>query len=235
MYLDVKIRKDKEMINAVIPVRAGSKRMKNKNIAPFNRSTLLDLKIETLKKVPGIDMITVTSDSDVMLEIAKSHGVNIHKRPDEYCDEVTRTYGEMIKYVCSEIKGDDILWTLCTNPLVSSSMYSKGIKEYYESQKQGYDSMLACVPEKEFFWDNKGPINYELGTLQVRSQDLPNWFRATGAMNMAPKNKMIEWSYHVGKKPYMFILDKFSGVDIDDELDFIQAEAWAKAKPELLV
>lgn len=222
------------MLTAVVPVRAGSRRLKGKNIAPFNGTTLLDLKIETLQSVPEIDRIIVTSDSDEMLNIARSHGVMTHKRPDEYCDEVTRSYGDMIKYVCSEIEGDDILWTVCTTPLVSPTLYSKAIKEYYDAMKQGFDSLVSCMLVKEFFWDKNGPLNYQLGTNQVRSQDLPDWYQTSGAIIMAPRTKMIEWAYHIGKKPYMFAIDKFSGVDIDDELDFIQAEAWMKAKPELL-
>ena len=45
----------KNKLTAVIPVRAGSQRVKNKNLKPFADSTLLDIKIETLKKVVGLD------------------------------------------------------------------------------------------------------------------------------------------------------------------------------------
>ena len=37
------------MITAVIAVRAGSQRVKNKNIKPFGNSNLLEMKIKTLK------------------------------------------------------------------------------------------------------------------------------------------------------------------------------------------
>ena len=55
---------------AVIPVRAGSRRLKNKNIAPFAGTTLLQYKIRQLQRVNEIDKIVVTSDSDLMLELA---------------------------------------------------------------------------------------------------------------------------------------------------------------------
>ena len=35
-------------LTAIIPVRAGSQRVKNKNLKPFAGSTLLDIKIKTL-------------------------------------------------------------------------------------------------------------------------------------------------------------------------------------------
>ena len=51
-------------LTAIIPVRAGSQRVKNKNLKPFAGTTLLEIKIETLKKVQGIDEIIVSSDSE---------------------------------------------------------------------------------------------------------------------------------------------------------------------------
>ena len=56
-----------EKLTAIIPVREGSQRVKNKNIKPFAGSTLLDIKIEILKRVVGLDEIVVTSDSLVGL------------------------------------------------------------------------------------------------------------------------------------------------------------------------
>ncbi len=69
------------MITAVIPVRAGSKRLPNKNILPFGKSNLLIHKIEQLKQVNGVDKIIVSSDSEEMLKMAESCGVGIQKRP----------------------------------------------------------------------------------------------------------------------------------------------------------
>ena len=46
-------------ITAVIPVREGSRRLKNKNIAPFAGTNLLVNKINQLKQVEEIDHIVV--------------------------------------------------------------------------------------------------------------------------------------------------------------------------------
>ena len=58
-------------ITAVIPVRAGSTRIKDKNIKPFAGSSLLEIKIEQLKRIPTVNEIIVSSDSRHMLNIAK--------------------------------------------------------------------------------------------------------------------------------------------------------------------
>ena len=61
-------------ITAIIPVRAGSTRLKNKNVAPFAGTNLLVNKINQLKQVKDITKIVVSSDSDLMLEMAKAAG-----------------------------------------------------------------------------------------------------------------------------------------------------------------
>lgn len=44
-------------VTAVVPVRAGSRRLKNKNVAPFAGTNLLLNKIEQLKKVPEVERL----------------------------------------------------------------------------------------------------------------------------------------------------------------------------------
>ena len=110
-------------ITAIIPVRAGSRRLKNKNIAPFAGTNLLIHKIDQLKKVAEIDKIVVSSDSDIMLQMAQQAGAEIHKRAPEYCDEKTKTFGEVVRHVAESVTGDDILWATCTSPLVTPALY----------------------------------------------------------------------------------------------------------------
>jgi len=203
--------------------------MKNKNIAPFAGTTLLEHKIEILKKVPEVTRIVVTSDSDYMLGLAKEHGADIHKRPDEYCDEVSKPFGDTVELVCSAVEGDHILWAPCTSPLIYPSLYSKAIRLYLQALKNGYDSLISVELFKHFMWDEKGPMNYELGEKQVPSQQLPNLYVVTNGILLSPREKTIEWKYTYGRNPYKFEIDKFACVDIDDELDLIHAKAWMEA------
>lgn len=213
-------------ITAVIPVRAGSRRLKNKNIAPFAGTNLLINKIEQLKKVDDIDRIIVSSDSDVMLEMAKENGVETHKRAPEYCDEKTKSFGEVVRHIAESVSGDDILWATCTSPLVFPKVYKQAIREYYPALEQGHDSLVSFEVIKRYLWDDNGPVNYELGIKHVPSQQLPNLYIVTDGILLAPREKMIEWSYFHGKNPYKFILDKKTSVDIDDGLDLAVARAW---------
>ena len=213
-------------ITAIIPVREGSRRLPNKNISPFGNSNLLLHKIEQLKKVQSISRIVVTSDSDVMLEMAKEVGVEIHKRDIEYCDEKSKSFGEVVKHVCENVLGTHILWAPCTSPLVLPANYHEGILEYYNSLKNGYDSLVSVEPFKRYIWNDFGPINYKLGTKHLPSQELEQLYFISDGIILAPRTKMIEWSYFHGINPKRFVLDKIHCVDIDDKLDLEVAKAW---------
>lgn len=49
-------------ITAVVPVREGSRRLKNKNVAPFAGTNLLINKLNQLKQVKEIETIVASSD-----------------------------------------------------------------------------------------------------------------------------------------------------------------------------
>lgn len=216
----------KRVITAVIPVRAGSRRLKNKNISPFAGTNLLVNKIEQLKKVEEIDNIVVSSDSDVMLEMAAKAGAKTHKRAPEYCDEKTKTFGEVVRHVAESVEGDDILWATCTSPLVFPKDYRAAIDAYYPALEEGFDSLMSVESFKRYVWTEEGPMNYELGLKHVPSQQLPTMYFVTDGILLAPRAKMIEWSYFHGTNPYKFVVDKRTACDIDDGLDLACARAW---------
>ncbi|MCM1498998.1 MAG: acylneuraminate cytidylyltransferase family protein [Clostridium sp.] len=212
-------------MTAVVPVRGGSRRLKNKNILPFAGSNILIHKIRQLQQVAEIDDIIVTSDSDVMLEMAASQGVKTHKRAPEYCDEKTKSFGEVVEYVCREMPGDHVAWVLATAPLLSPKDYRECIDIYYDALSNGYDSLISLEEFHRYLLDENGPINFEMGVKHVPSQELkPFYF--IGGLTIAPRDKMMEWKYIYGKNPVRYIMNKRAGIDIDDELDYACAKAW---------
>ena len=214
------------IMTAVIPVRAGSRRLKNKNVAAFAGTTLLQYKIRQLQRTKSVDKIVVTSDSDYMLSLAAEEGALTHKRAPEYCDEKTKTFGEVVEHVCRNVESEDILWATCTSPLVTPEMYNAAIAKYYEEVPAKGDSLVSFEMIKRYLWDDNGPINYELGVKHVPSQQLPPLYIVTDGILIAPRVKMIEWRYFHGRNPVRFLIDKRSAVDVDDGLDLACARAW---------
>ena len=74
----------KKEIVAIVPIRKGSQRIKNKNFRAFGDKNLLEIKLNSLKKVKLIDKIVVSTDSDLAIKIAKKNGVSYHVREKFY-------------------------------------------------------------------------------------------------------------------------------------------------------
>ncbi len=212
-------------VTAVIPVRGGSRRVPGKNIRKFGNSSLLVNKIRQLKQVELIDRIVVTSDSEEMLQVAVDEGVETQRRPIEYCDEMTRTFNEVVEYVASNVKGDILMWTPCTCPLVDSDSYVNALKMFEDSVlvSKKYDSVVSAKVLKEYVFDEKGPINFN-PIKHVPSQNLPEWKIIINGFLIALRTDMVKWKYFYGKKPLLVSVDKISAIDIDDMDDFVMAE-----------
>ena len=213
-------------VTAVIPVRAGSTRVKNKNIRPFMDSNLLEIKIEQLKQVPEIDEIIVSTDSPIMFEIAQQKGVTGKRRPVEFCDEKSRTFNEVVHYIAeNEVSTEIMMWTPCVCPFVGSKRIRDGLQKYIElvDREKIFDSVVSAVLFKEYIFGETGPVNFS-ATHHVPSQYLPAWHLIINGFYIASRKNMYEWSYFYGPNPYLFEIDKSESIDIDDEIDFDFAE-----------
>ena len=205
---------------ALIPVRAGSRRIKNKNIQPFGDSNLLIHKIRQLKKVAEIDKIIVSTDSDEMLQMAVDELVDIRKRDTKYADDTITDPHEIISHIVSNCDGEHIMWIPCVCPLLDSKDYSSIIKKYKELviDKQIYDSITTARLLKTYIWDKNKPLNYTLDKHLI-SQNLPDWYVITNGCYMASKELMLQRKYFLGTKVFLFEVNKIKSIDIDDEYD----------------
>jgi len=222
----------KHIITAVIPVRAGSRRLLNKNILPFGDSNLLIHKIRQLKSVSSIDNIVVSSDSDEMLAMAKYEGVGTHKRAPEYCDEETKTFNEVVEHIAQNVTGDSVMWAPCVCPLTVPANYSGAIKTYLDLviDKKQYDSVISVKRFKEYLWNEKEPVNYKLGIVHVISQNLPDWNIVVNGFHLAQREDMIKWKYVYSNNSFLYVLSKREATDIDDAEDFEIAKALLNIK-----
>ena len=208
-------------ITAVIPVRAGSKRLPNKNILPFGNSNLLINKIRQLKNIKEIDNVVVSSDSDVMLDMAVKEGVNIHKRAIEYCDESTKTFNEVVEHIASSLDGDILIWAPCVCPLIETESIKNAIKTFndFVISDKTFDSVISAKLFKEYLFDENGPVNFS-PEHHVPSQKLPKWKVVINGFFIAMREDMKKWKFVYGKNPYLYVVNKKEAVDIDDAEDF---------------
>lgn len=68
---------------AVIPARAGSKGVKDKNIKALGGKPLLAWPIEVARATPEIDRVIVSTDGEGIAAVARAHGAEVYDRPPE--------------------------------------------------------------------------------------------------------------------------------------------------------
>ena len=210
----------KQIIKALIPVRSGSQRFRNKNIKPFADSNLLEIKIKQLLRIKELDGIIVNSDSDEMLEIAKNLGAETVKR-DSYYASNTVSINEVYVNLAQNCNSDIILFADATNPMISDKTIIECLEIYKNNSE--FDSVNTVNLIKMFLWKDGKPLNYSESN-KPKSQDLPDIFAINSAINILSKETMIKTRAFVGENPYFYQVDDIEGIDIDNETDFEFAE-----------
>ncbi len=211
----------KKKIVAIVPVRKGSKRIKNKNFKKFANSNLLEIKLKSLKKIKLINEIIVSTDSSKAIQIAKKHNVSFHIR-EKYFASSKCTNSEFFENLAKSIDSDFLMYTPCTAPLIKSSTIQNLIKKFLNIYPK-YDSANTINYIKEHLWLNNKPINYN-PKKSPNTQDLPDIMKLTYGANIISRKLMISKKNVLGNNPYFHNISDIEGLDVDNPIDFDVAE-----------
>src|SRR5690554_809794 len=215
-------------ISVVIPVREGSSRVKEKIFLPFHEElSLLEWKVDQLKRVQQHDRIFLSSNSERVKSVAHTMGVEFLPRNDYLSTGHDASFSEVITGVVKDIPTRHFAWVTVVVPLMKPSEYKEAFEYYLSEVIEGKtnDSLVSVNLLKEYFWDDKGPLNYRADKHHTISQELPNLYRVTNGLYMRDKESTVAEGYFLGPKPFMHKVGKISGVDIDEYEDYQMAVA----------
>lgn len=207
-------------VTAVIPIRKGSQRVLNKNLRLFANSNLLTIKIETLKKVKGIDNIIVNTDSEEAIKIAQCLGINYHLR-EEYYASSSCSGSEFFKHLGEVTETDIFAYCPVTSPFVKIETMEKSITAFM--QQNEHDSLSTVSLVKEFLWLNGKAVNYDPKNAP-NSQNLPDIEALNFGFSLIGRDSLIENRNIIGKHPMFIRTSDIESIDIDTPLDFYIAE-----------
>lgn len=217
----------KKEITAIIVGRKGSVRIPSKSMLILGNETLIERKIHQLQKCKNINRIVFGSNSEEMLSIAKKAGAEIVVRPEYFCDEKKASANDMIKNMMDLVKTDIVIWTHCTNPLLSSNTYDNAISEFLLRYPKN-DSLLSVTKLQEHLWkeDRKTPLNYNpYAPNHTPARDLPPYYMQDGGIFIQPYEQMKRNNYFFGKTPFLFEIPKDEFLDINEIKDYLLAKA----------
>lgn len=214
-------------ITAVIPVRKGSQRVKDKNLRPFAGTTLLDVKIQMLLKVLEIDSIVVNTNSDEAIELVNKKyagtKVTYHQRVEYYASSQC-TGSDFFKHLGEVTDTDIFIYSPCTSPFIKPKTVSECINRFiYNLNNNDFDCVSTVSHIKEFMWLDGKAINYNPFNAP-NSQNLPNIVALNFGTTVVSKENLIKNKNIIGKKPDFVITSDVEAIDIDTPLDFYIAE-----------
>jgi len=220
---------------AIIPARAGSKRLKDKNILNLSGKPLLAWSIEAGLKSKYIDKVIVSSEDEKILEIACDYDAKIIKRPYHLASDTATTF-DTLKHTLENIESYDYIVLLQpTSPLRDAKHIDEAIKLL---QQKNADAIISvCKSDHSPLWSNTLPENKSMKNFlqneikNRRSQDLESYYKLNGAIYICNIKKLLEEeTLFLQENIFAFIMDKKSSIDIDDIIDFKLAEVLLNEK-----
>ena len=217
-------------VSFFLPTRKGSERVANKNTRPFAgiEGGLAENKIRQLLASKRIDEIIFSSNDEQCIAVAEKYAddsrLRIVRRPDELCLSTTNLQ-DLICYVPTITKMGHILWGHVTTPIVGAEDYDDAIECYLERIKEGYDSLVGVFELKNFLLNSHGKlINNTTELPWPRTQDLEALYEINHTIFLTSRDTYIQSKNRLGVNPYLYVMDRIKGQDIDWPEDFKVAE-----------
>lgn len=207
------------MVLAVIPARAGSKGIPNKNIRLINGKPLIWYAITNALNSKYISEVIVTTDSEEIITIAKQMNVTVHRRSADLCgDEVTL---DAVIYDAIKDKEFEYIVTMQpTSPTLKRETLDSAI-DY--TIKNDFDTVISVINQPHLSWkevEGKKVPNYEK---RLNRQYLPANYLETGAF-VVSKASAVSESSRIGAKVDVFEISEDEAIDIDTFKDLRCAE-----------
>jgi len=206
-------------ILAVIPARADSKGIPNKNIRIVNGKPLIAYCIENALSSKYITDIIITTDSPEIELLAGYYNIRYMHRKEELCGDSVPL--DVVVYnACNDYDADYIITLQPTSPTLQYSTIDSAIE--YAIDKD-LDTVISAVNRPHLAWIEKdGQIipDYEK---RVNRQYLPKRFLEAGAFVISKANVVSEYS-RIGKAVDVYEISEVEAIDIDTFHDLISAE-----------
>lgn len=211
---------------AFIPVRGGSKSIPLKNIKPFCGKPLVCWNIEALEGCDLIDEIIVATDSDkieetVLAQLYKK--TKIYRRSAENACDTASTESVMLEYInYAHLPQEDIFMLVqATSPLTETQHFTEALGIY---QKGIYDSMLTCVRNYRFFWNEDGTSkNYDYMN-RPRRQNFKGELMENGAFYVNTVSNILKSGNRLSGKIGIYEMPEYTATEIDEPDDWIILE-----------
>lgn len=211
---------------AFIPVRGGSKSIPLKNIKPLCGKPLVCWNIEALEACPEVGEVIVATDSDEIWKTVESKNykkTTLYRRSAENACDTASTESVMLEYIkyANLPKEDVFMLVQATSPLTESIHFTEALQKYATGE---YDSILTCVRNYRFFWNEDGSsMNYDYMN-RPRRQNFSGMLMENGAFYINTVGNILSNGNRLGGKIGIYEMPEYTATEIDEPDDWMILE-----------
>lgn len=215
---------DKKKINenfvVIIPLRKGSKRIKNKNFTLIKNKPLIYYTYREAIKVFDSENIFVSSDDPKAKKFSKKFKLQYIDRPKKICKDNSKTEDAIIHFLKQKkISAENIVLLQATSPMRTAKDIINGINKYNNKK---LDSIFSVFKEKNFLWKKNDKKLYSISfdyKNRKRVQNMENIYHENGAVFIFNKKKFTKYKNRIFGKFDFFEMSKSNSIDIDYKED----------------
>ncbi len=179
----------------------------------------------------AIDEVVLSTDDAEILGYGDSLNeprLRIHRRIESLSSNTTST-DQLVAHVLDLVSEGHVLWTHVTSPFITAKHYDEIIRAYLEMRGVGYDSLMTTTEIHGFLWMDGRPINYDRNDeKRPRTQTLDAVHEINSGAFIASVDVYRELNERIGRRPYLYAMEKLEGFDIDWPEDLMIAECLLK-------
>ncbi len=198
-------------ILAVIPARAGSKGVPNKNIRIIGGHPLIYYSIKNAIASEHITDVIVSTDSPEVRIIAQQMGVSCHWRREELCGDAVTLDAVIADAIPKDTEWDYIVTMQPTSPTLKTVTLDSAINYAIEND---LDTLISAINAPHLSWSIKNGNTVPNYTERLNRQYLPPYYLETGAFVIS-KASVVTPKTRIGTKVSIFELPENESVDVD--------------------
>ena len=216
-----------QKVIAFIPVRGGSKSIPLKNIKPFCGKPLVCWNIEALEACGLVDEVIVATDSDEIWQTVESRHyakTTLYRRTAENACDTASTESVMLEYIgYAQLPATDIFMLVqATSPLTEAIHFTEALQMY---AKGDYDSILTCVRNFRFFWNEDGTsMNYDYMN-RPRRQNFSGMLMENGAFYINTVENILKSGNRLSGRIGIYEMPEYTATEIDEPDDWTILES----------
>lgn len=215
-----------QKVIAFIPVRGGSKSIPLKNIKMFCGKPLVCWNIEALENCHMVDEVVVATDSDDIWNTVESRHYKktaLYRRRAENACDTASTESVMLEYIqYAQLTGDNVFMLVqATSPLTETQHFTEALQMYENGE---YDSIITCVRNYRFFWNEDGTsMNYDY-LHRPRRQEFKGMLMENGAFYINTVGNILQNGNRLGGKIGIYEMPEYTATEIDEPDDWMILE-----------